>query len=198
MTTDRHWARGRNDACVSAAALPGAHLMLFNTFGFVCVFLPITLAGFFLLSRFSEFCAAAWLVLASLAFYAAWNPRYLILLLGSIVFNYAVGHSLTQSLRPTAGALRRGILAFGIAGDLGLLGYYKYANFFITNVNAVSGSAISLGTIILPLGISFFTFTQIAFLVDAYRLQAREPRLPALRLLRHLLPAPHCRADPAP
>ena len=120
---------------------------------------------------------AGWLVLASLAFYAAWNPRYLVLLLGSIAFNFLVGRGLTPNSLLLSTAARKLLLACGVIGNLALLGYYKYANFFVENVNHLMGSSISLGTIILPLGISFFTFTQIAYLVDAYRLKAREPHL---------------------
>ena len=151
--------------------------MLFNTFGFIFVFLPTTLAGFFLLSRRCEFLGAGWLVLASLVFYAAWNPLYLWLLLGSIAFNFLIGRGLAPNVGLLFTASRNVLLVCGVSGNLLLLGYYKYANFFIDNVNNLTGSAISFGTIILPLGISFFTFTQIAYLVDAYRLKAQEPRL---------------------
>jgi alginate O-acetyltransferase complex protein AlgI len=151
--------------------------MLFNTFGFIFVFLPVTLAGFFFLSQRGEFLGAGWLIVASLVFYAAWNPRYLVLLLGSIGFNFLVGRGLIPNARLFSTATRGTLLTFGIVGDLALLGYYKYANFFIENINNLTGSTTSLGTTILPLGISFFTFTQIAYLVDAYRLKAQEPRL---------------------
>src|SRR5580700_2823096 len=107
--------------------------MLFNTFGFIFGFLPATLVGFFFLSRRSEFLGAAWLVLASLAFYAAWNPWYLVLLLGSIAFNFTVGRGLAPNARlPIMGA-RKLLLTCGVVGNLVLLGYYKYANFFIDN-----------------------------------------------------------------
>ena len=140
--------------------------MLFNSLVFIFCYLPLTLGGFFILGRRSPLAAAAWLALASLFFYGWWNPVYVGLLAASMVFNYALG------VRIVRGA--RGLLTFAIVSNLALLAYYKYANFFVDNLNAAAGTDISLGTIILPLGISFFTFTQIAFLVDAYQGKARE------------------------
>ncbi|MDH3912603.1 MAG: MBOAT family protein [Rhodospirillales bacterium] len=112
-----------------------------------------------------------WLVAASLFFYGWWNPVYVPLLLGSVLFNYGVGLLLGNA--PTAGP-RRLLLAVGVAGNLGLLGYFKYANFFVDNVAQFADIGWSPGEIILPLAISFFTFQQIAYLVDASRGQARE------------------------
>ena len=148
--------------------------MLFNSYLFIFVFLPLSLAGFFILGRHSQRLAAAWLVAASLFFYGWWNPRYLVLLVASIAFNYSIGVALIKS-QPQTGKSRHGkaILIFGLAVDLGVLGYYKYANFFIENINTLTASGWNLGEIILPLGVSFFTFTQIAFLVDAYRGEVR-------------------------
>jgi len=149
--------------------------MLFNSYPFIFAFLPVTLAGFFWVGRRSGTAAAAWLALASLFFYGWWNPIYVVLLVGSILFNYAVGVAIVKA-DPAMFARRKRLLTAGIGVDLALLAYFKYANFFLDNLNTVLGSAISLGTIILPLGISFFTFTQIAFLVDAYQGKAREYR----------------------
>jgi D-alanyl-lipoteichoic acid acyltransferase DltB (MBOAT superfamily) len=148
--------------------------MLFNSYFFLFVFLPVTLAGFFLLARVSHAFAAGWLTFASLFFYAWWNPAYVGLLLVSIVFNYALGMWISRAHARGEAAGKKRLLVVAIAVDLVLLGYYKYANFFLTNVNAVAGTQLSLGEIILPLGISFFTFTQIAFLVDAYQGKVRE------------------------
>ncbi len=134
--------------------------MLFNSFYFVFFFRPLTLGLFFLAGRFSHRLAIAWMTLASLAFYAWWNPPYVLLLLLSILFNYGAGLALIRSPGPT----RRRLLAVAVAGNLLLLGYFKYANFFLDAV--APGAGWSLGAIVLPLGISFFTFTQIAFLVD--------------------------------
>ncbi|MCX7111622.1 MAG: MBOAT family protein [Proteobacteria bacterium] len=144
--------------------------MLFNSYPFIFLFLPITLFTFFFLGRKSHRLAAAWLVLSSLFFYGWWNPRYLLLLLASIIFNFIIGMSLIKEQRHGSKSKKsRGLLVVGLAFDLSLLGYYKYTNFFMDNLNALTGSNYNIGEIILPLGISFFTFTQIAFLVDAYR-----------------------------
>jgi D-alanyl-lipoteichoic acid acyltransferase DltB (MBOAT superfamily) len=151
--------------------------MLFNSLPFVFVFLPLALAGFFLIGRHSPTGAAAWLALASLVFYGWWNPLYVGLLAASIAFNYLAGLSIVRAHAAGAARQKKRLLAFAIVADLALLAYYKYANFFIDNVNAALGTHATLGDIILPLGISFFTFTQIAFLADAYQGKASEYRL---------------------
>jgi D-alanyl-lipoteichoic acid acyltransferase DltB (MBOAT superfamily) len=147
--------------------------MLFNSLEFLFLYLPVLLVVFFVLARRSHRLAASWLTLGSLFFYAYWDPHYVLLLLGSIVFNYLVGYALARG--DDVGSVRRKrLLWLGVSGDLALLGYYKYANFFVDSVNVVAGSNYSLAAILLPLGISFFTFTQIAFLVDAARGKAKE------------------------
>ena len=148
--------------------------MLFNTYAFILVFLPVTLIGFFLLARFGKAFSAGWLTLASLAFYAHWNPRFLPLLLGSIAFNFTAGRLLP---RCPAGPRRKALLAASISANLLLLGYYKYAGFLVDNANMALGLGWSIGHIVLPLGISFFTFTQIAYLVDVYRGDVKEANL---------------------
>jgi len=147
--------------------------MLFNSYFFILVFLPATLLVFFYLGHRGERRAAiGWLVAASLFFYGWWNPAYLGLIVGSILFNYSVGTVLGDQRRRLR--TRKWTLGFGITCNLLALGYYKYANFFLQNLNSAFETGYSLGEIVLPLGISFFTFTQIAFLVDAYRGEARE------------------------
>ena len=168
--------------------------MLFNSFLFVFAFLPVTLAGFFLVSRYRQTHGAAWLTLASLVFYAAWNPRYLIFLLGSIAFNFVAGRNIVRLSGKTIG---KWLLLIAIAVNLGLLGYFKYATFFTEKSVIVLGRPIAILRVILPLGISFFTFTQIAYLVDAWRGKASEPSL-SLHAVRHLFPPSHRRAHPAP
>ncbi|MBW4082896.1 MBOAT family protein [Paenibacillus sp. S150] len=144
--------------------------MLFNSYTFLFGFLPAVLAGYFILNRFRLFtCAKLWLALASLVFYGWWNLRYIPLILTSILFNYRIGQRMHSGrIRP------RALLVFGLSANLLLLGYYKYADFFITNWNGLAGGNIAALHLLLPLGISFFTFTQIAYLVDAYRQQVRE------------------------
>ncbi|MEE8575134.1 MAG: MBOAT family protein [Thermodesulfobacteriota bacterium] len=147
--------------------------MLFNSNVFIFLFLPLTVFGFYLIGeRGHHRTAAAWLVAASLVFYSWWNPPYAALLIGSILFNYFVGLKLsssTRNKRPHAMAL-----AIGVAVNLATLGYFKYMNFFIENFNFLGGD-LHVSSVILPLGISFFTFQQIAYLVDAHRGEVREP-----------------------
>jgi alginate O-acetyltransferase complex protein AlgI len=141
--------------------------MLFNSFEFILVFLPATLIGYFALNKFShQRLSKAWLLLASFIFYSWVNPLYLLLLIGSILFNYFFAQ-LIRSTEETR--KRKTYLTIGIVGNLVLLGYFKYADFFITNVNAVLNTEFNLLHIMLPIGISFFTFQQIAFLVDTYK-----------------------------
>ncbi|MEO0540695.1 MAG: MBOAT family protein [Cyanobacteria bacterium P01_A01_bin.105] len=150
--------------------------MLFNSYVFIFIFLPTTLVVFYTLGRLRwAKGAVAALTLASLFFYGYWNPPYLILLVGSIVANYFMGRLLS---RP-ASLNRKVLLGAGITFNLLLIGYYKYAAFLLGSIlpsglyNSVD-SALSLGDIFLPLGISFFTFQQIAYLVDAYQGQTKD------------------------
>ena len=141
--------------------------MLFNSHGFIFLYLPIVLIGFFQLGRINYTWAAGWLALASLFFYGYWNPAYVGLLLGSIVCNYAFGLWITKAgVRHEDRRHKKHLFIVAITANLLLLAYYKYANFFVSNINGVAGTQWGLGEIILPLGISFFTFTQIAFLAD--------------------------------
>jgi alginate O-acetyltransferase complex protein AlgI len=146
--------------------------MLFNSLAFLFAFLPIAVAGFFLLARLSHTAAAAWLALASLFFYGWWNPAYVALLVASITFNYVSGISIGRAAEPQ----RKRLLVGALAVNLLVLGYFKYANFFLQSANSVLGTQASAGAIILPLGISFFTFTQIAYLVDTYYGKVKEYR----------------------
>jgi D-alanyl-lipoteichoic acid acyltransferase DltB (MBOAT superfamily) len=132
--------------------------MLFNSFGFVFVYLPLALGGYALACRCSPRAGTAWLALASLAFYGWWNIRLLPLLLVSICFNYFAARAIIAAREP------KRLLWGAVGANLLALAWCKYANFL-------------LGTswdITLPIGISFFTFTQIAFLVDCARGHARE------------------------
>ena len=145
--------------------------MLFNSYPFVFVFLPLVLAGFAVLTRWrSRTATLAFLIVASLAFYAWWNWRFLGLLLFSILFNFALGRRLQRraSERGAPVAPARRLLALGIAVNVGLLGYFKYRNFLVDTVGMAVGTDWALPPIVLPLAISFFTFEQITYLVDAY------------------------------
>ncbi|PWE21266.1 MBOAT family O-acyltransferase [Aliarcobacter skirrowii] len=147
--------------------------MLFNSYEFIFAFLPITfILYFYLLSQRLILGAKIFLVVASLFFYGYWNFSYVPLILLSIFVNYGVGLSLVNHEKIKLSS--KTILIFGILFNVGLLGYFKYTDFLLENFNGIFGSNIPLPHIILPLGISFFTFTQIAFLVDAYRREAKE------------------------
>jgi len=149
--------------------------MLFNSFQFLLVFLPLTLAGFFLIGRKTHNGALAWLALASLAFYTWWDPSNLPILLVSIGWNFFFGTRIHQS----ASRRRKSVLLFvGVAGNLLALGFYKYAAFLVTAFNELLQLGLPTPSIALPLGISFFTFTQIAFLVDAYAGKVSDMRRP--------------------
>lgn len=144
--------------------------MLFNSYEFIFFFLPVTLVLYFLLNRLRlPIAANAWLLAASLFFYSWWDVRYLPLILGSILFNYTIGGLLSDADRLRRVMVGKSvILTVGVVVNLLLLGFFKYTDFFIGNINRVAGANLPLLHIVLPLGISFFTITQIAFLVDAY------------------------------
>lgn len=153
--------------------IAGPEAMLFNSLEYLLAFLPLTVLLYFALNRHTGNAGGKhWLVLASLFFYGWWSLHYLWLIGASILFNYSMAHWLTRRVN-----YPRILLALAIAANLALLGYYKYADFFIANVNLLTGNQHSLPGLALPLGISFFTFTQIAFLVDVYRGTAREYNL---------------------
>jgi alginate O-acetyltransferase complex protein AlgI len=143
--------------------------MLFNSLGYIFAFLPAVLLGWWGLARFGRRRALVWLTLASLFFYAWWDWRYLALLGGSIVFNYGAAHFIH-----TAQRRRKLLLGLAIAVDLAVLGWFKYADFLLQSLAALLGRHWAPIGVPLPLGISFFTFTQIAFLVDTARGRARE------------------------
>lgn len=147
--------------------------MLFNSFPFLFGFLPLALSGYFLLrARGFPHGALAFLGGMSLLFYSWWDWRFLPLLMISILFNYGVGCLLSRHRQPSRSD--RWLLAGRIAIDLSLLAYFKYANFFLATANSVFDLQLPFAAIVLPLGISFFTFTQIAWLVDAFRKEVRD------------------------
>lgn len=146
--------------------------MLFNSLGFIFLFLPVTLGVFFMLGRSNmRRPAVAWLVLCSLFFYGWWNPAYLSLIIFSMLFNYTLGTVLGNSGNVI---VRKFTLWLGVLTNLGLLGYYKYSNFFFEQINLISDLNYNFEYVLLPLAISFFTFQQIAFLVDSYRYETKE------------------------
>ncbi len=150
--------------------------MLFNSPVYILLFLPLTVGGYLGLQRLGRPVAGkAWLIGASLYFYAYWNPIYLPLILGSMAVNFGVGTALHRSKKGSSGWWsRKHTLLCGIALNLGLLGYFKYTDFFITNVNQVLATDWPLLHLALPLAISFFTFQQIAYLCDSYQADTQE------------------------
>jgi alginate O-acetyltransferase complex protein AlgI len=150
--------------------------MLFTTAAFAVLFLPVVVLGFFLIARRSHYFAAFWLFAASVFFYGYWMPKYTLLLLGSIAVNFLVGRRISTSAPAGGGSrhLARTWMIGGVVFNLALLGYFKYANFFVDSFEAASGMHFQVARVLLPIGISFFTFTQIAFLADAYQKGVRE------------------------
>ena len=170
--------------------------MLFSSHVFLFAFLPLALAGFCLLARFlGAKQAKASLTLASLVFYGWWDavplgkyvrdhfpgthiPSWIswfpvsiftTLIIASMLTNFTLGRRIGAEVKEGRSRFAHAWLVFAVTANLLLLGYFKYANFFVNNVNAVLGTHWSIGQILLPLGISFYTFTQIAYLVDVRR-----------------------------
>lgn len=149
--------------------------MLFNSYAYILLFLPCVLGVYFWFNKKRLTTAAkGWLLLASFFFYGYWNVAYLPLLLLSVVVNFILGSALGQGRSISSYLSPKRILTVGIFFNLALLGFFKYTNFLIGNVNSVAGAGFDSIDIILPIGISFFTFQQIAFLVDSYRREVRE------------------------
>jgi len=144
--------------------------VLFNSFEFIFLFLPITLLVYFTLARYNlTKISTLSLVIASLVFYSYWDLRYLSLLIGSITFNYTIGSIIEKTNS-------KPLLTLGIVVNLSLLAYFKYTGFFVQTLNDMFTTSLIVPEIILPLGISFFTFTQTAYLIDAYRGETKHYR----------------------
>ena len=149
--------------------------MLFNSYEFIFLFLPITFFIYFYLNykRLTE-ASKGFLVFSSLFFYSWWNVAYLPIILSSMLFNYIIGTSLGKIDKDKPKVSKKALLVFGIVANIALLAYFKYMDFFIENINFFTDSNIPLLHLALPLAISFFTFQQIAYLVDSYRGETRE------------------------
>ena len=142
--------------------------MLFHSYVFIFLFLPVSLAGYyFLAGKRNGGAAKLWLIAVSLWFYGSFRIEYLFLLLASVLLNYGIARRIREQKKKSKTAKR--ILAAGIGGNLGLLAYFKYMNFFIENWNHISGGELPLLRVALPVGISFFTFQQISYLMDCFR-----------------------------
>ena len=166
--------------------------MLFNSSEFLFGFLPVSLAGFYFLSRFAApSWAAIWLVLASFVFYAWWRTDFVPLLILSMAFNFAMGLALARTAdQPSA----KPLLIFGVAANLAALGWFKYSGFFAEILNDMTQWGVPVPSITLPLAISFYTFNQIAYLVDVYAGEARERNL--VNYMLFVLFFPHLIAGP--
>lgn len=141
--------------------------MLFNSREFIFIFLPLSVLGYLLLGRLNRRRGQiAWLVFCSFFYYGWRELRFVPLLAGAILVNFAAGRLLVSKSNPF---LRRTILIGGLFFNLALLVYFKYANFFLQSLNDLAGSHWQFINVVLPLGISFFTFQKIAYLVDCYR-----------------------------
>jgi alginate O-acetyltransferase complex protein AlgI len=147
--------------------------VLFNSFEFIFGFLPFVLAVTYLLGRFNQRAAKIGLLLLSLGFYTWWRPAQLPLLLGSIVFNFIVGALIQRAVAAGRRGRVAALLTVGVLADVAFLGWFKYANFVVDNVNAVAGTHVLLRHIALPLAISFFTFQKLAYLIDSARGETR-------------------------
>lgn len=153
--------------------------MIFSTYSFVFVFLPLVLILYFGMARFvTRKIQQVFLIAASLIFYGALffngfnNLSYIWLILSSVIVNYSVGLGVQGIRKPIS---RKIVFIIGILFNIGLLGYYKYYNFFLENVNVVFGTEYVLKYIVLPIGISFFTFQQIAFLIGLWKREEKVP-----------------------
>jgi len=147
--------------------------MLFNSHEFIFAFLPLTFFIYFYLNhkRLTEL-GKVFLIFSSLFFYSWWNIAYLPIILSSMLFNYIIGRSLNDSNKN--GLSRKSFLIVGIICNIALLGYFKYTDFLLANYNLLFSDNVELLHLALPLAISFFTFQQIAYLVDSYRAETKE------------------------
>lgn len=138
--------------------------MLFNSYEFICVFLPISLVGYYGIGKIGRKAGAFWLGFSSLVFYCAWNPGNVLILVASIIFNYNISKRI--EINKFCNGRQRAWLICGIVINLCALFYYKYFGVLISSVTGSGFSPVPMNDIILPLGISFFTFTQIGYLID--------------------------------
>lgn len=161
--------------------------MLFNSYVFIFGFLPFAFVAFYVARMLGRQAAMWMLTLASIGFYAWWLPSQTWILLVSIVANYIFGHFI-QQYREERPSLARAILFAGLALDLGALFYFKYTMFVLTNLNAVAGADWVVPHIVLPLGISFFTFQKIAYLVDCARGEAKKTTIGEFALFASFFP----------
>lgn len=149
--------------------------MQFNSYLFILFFLPVTLAGYFVLNKMAlrrggkMLLPNLWLLGMSLWFYGYFNVSYLLLIIVSIIVNFCLGKCLNGDFSGGAFVGSVPLLVLGILFNTGLIFYFKYYAFFVGNLNAIFRTDFHLKHLLLPLGISFFTFQQLSFVVDSYR-----------------------------
>lgn len=141
--------------------------MLFNSYIFILLFLPLSVIGWYLLNRTkSELLPKVFLLGMSLWFYGYFNYKYLYIIIVSIIANFLLFKLLKSNVH---NLLRKSAFVVGIVLNIGLLFYYKYLGFFTENINAVFNTDFFVTKLLLPLGISFFTFQQVSFVIDSYK-----------------------------
>ena len=148
--------------------------MLFTDFIFIFIYLPIVVAGYFALGRRGGHASTIWLFLASLFFYGWWDYRYVPLLLASIAGNFFVGQRIMAANAAGAAAQAKRWLVVGVTGNLVVLAYFKYFAFLLANTVGLVVDDFDAPEVRLPIGISFYCFTQLAYLVDTYRRKVNE------------------------
>jgi alginate O-acetyltransferase complex protein AlgI len=148
--------------------------MLFNSYEFILAFLPATLVLFFTIARRGKRAARWFLLAASFGFYAWWSFEYGLLIVATIIVNFVFGHAIQELSGRRIGKV---LLVVAVSVNLALLGYFKYRNFFVENINDLTGSDWTMALMVLPLAISFHTFQQIAYLVDSWRCKVVQPSL---------------------
>ncbi len=169
--------------------------MLFNSYEFIFIFLPITAAAFFALSKLRFVSSAAGsLALASIVFYGYWSLWFVPLLLGSVAFNFVLGRLILGRRQAKDERSAYLLLTLAVATNLLVLGYFKYTNFLVTSLDTLVGAHWQIAKIVLPIGISFFTFTQIAYLVDTFQGKVKESN--PLHYLLFVTYFPHLIAGP--
>lgn len=145
--------------------------MLFNSYIFIFIFLPIVILGWYGLNKLNHpSISLVFLTIMSLIFYGYFNPSYLLIIISSILVNYSLSFLFDKYVET---GKRKILLLLGIIINLGLLFVFKYYDFFVENINLMFKSDISLRYILLPLGISFFTFQQLSFIIDRYKGKAK-------------------------
>lgn len=146
--------------------------MLFNSYIFIFMFLPITLLLYFGFNKIKKYeIAKLVLVIASLYFYAYFNVKYLFIIVASILINYLFNRIFRKLKNKN---FRKILLIIGVAFNIGMIFYYKYYDFVISTINSLASTNFNLINVMLPLGISFFTFQQMAYVIDSYKGEVKE------------------------